>query len=363
MRVLFLSNESDVSRSASAYTHRLERLRCALEQYGVQTGFLSLRDQPFGRPLLAQPLNLPFVRRQIADYDFIHAGGDAAYTAAVLKPYTRAQVIRDVHGDTFSEAQLKWTSRRHPHTAHMLAQSWITNAVAYRQSDYFLVVCKPLGQRLAEEKRIPPERIVLIRNGVDLTVFTGQPARLPEPFTIAYAGGFQTWQGIENLVGAVEQLPADRVRLTIIGFTEQYASLRASISQRLGPRAHLVDRVGRAELAGHLAASHALVIPRSPHRAVAVALPTKFAEYLALGKPVIVCDVDETAALVRAHRCGLVSASQPADLANTIQQMADLPLSELDAMGQRGRRLAEQEFSWEVIGRQYFDALMAWSAA
>jgi glycosyltransferase involved in cell wall biosynthesis len=363
MKVMFLSNEHRFEQSGTAYGYRLEKLRCAIQRHGIHTEFLSLREQPFRRPLLAHPLNLPFILKKMTDSDFIHAGGDAGYTAALLKPFTRARVIHDVHGDTLSEAQLEWTARRGLFGAYRIIQALIINTLAYHHADYFLVVSKPMQQWLMDERRIPEHRIGLVRNGVDLQLFARIPDDPTKGFVVCYSGGFQHWQGIENLVSAVELLSRDRVWLKIVGFTEHHTELKSSIARRLGDRVQLVDRVTQRELVSQLATATVLAIPRPSHRAVEVAFPTKFSEYLALGKPVIVCDVDETARLVQQHHCGLVSEPSPAALADTILAASNLTQAELELMGKNARRLAESEFSWEDIGRKYAELLAKWVSA
>jgi glycosyltransferase involved in cell wall biosynthesis len=362
MRVLFLSNEHGLIRTGSAYALRLERLGCAIEGHGIQTDFVNLREQPVGGPILAHPLNVPLIQRKLARYDFIHAGGNAAYTAVFLNLYTRAQVIHDVHGDTVSEAQLKREIRNSPGRIYRLLQAWVADAIAYRYADYCLAVSMPLRERLMRERHIPEHKIGLVRNGVDLKLFN-QSSYVPEGrFTVGYAGGFQRWQGLDNLIAAFKLLSEDCVRLKIIGFTEQQAALRASIAGHLGNQVEMVDRVTQNELVSQLAGVHALIIPRSRHRAVEVAFPTKFAEYIALGKPIIVCDVDETARLVEQHHCGLVSEPNPTALAETIRAASRLDPAELGRMGQNARSLAEREFSWGHIGREYAQLLVKWSA-
>lgn len=357
MKVLFLSNEYAVGKSDSAYTHRLVQLKSALDRQDFQTRFVALRDLPFSRPILAQPLNLPWLRQIAKDYDVIHAGGDAGYTAAFLQPFTHATIIHDVHGDSVSEAQLKYQQRRKPYTVYLIVQALISAGIAYRGADFFLAVSRPLQQRLIHERHVPADRITLIRNGVDIKAFEQTPVPNTNPFTVCYAGGFAPWQGIDNLCSAFELLPQNGIKLKIVGFTAEHGDLKARIARQLGSRVELVDRVSRDELVSHLAAAHILIIPRFKHRAIEVALPTKFAEYLALGRPVIVCDVDETASMVREQQCGLVSDSSPANLAATIQAAADLTYDQLKEMGQRARRLAEQEFAWEVIGQTYANLL------
>ena len=358
MKVLFLSNEA--SQSGSAYAHRLEKLRSALNQHGIQTGFLSLREQPVPRPLLAHPLNVPLIRKSLSEYDFVHAGGAAAYTAAFLKRHTRARIIHDVHGDILCEAKLELEVHKNPLSAYRVIQAWIAESVAYRYSDYFLVVCRPLQQRLMDEHHIPAHRIGLVRNGVDLSLFTPSSQNGTGEFVVCYAGGFQDWQGAHNLIQAAELVSIRNFRLKVVGFTPRDATLKSRIASRLGDKVQLVDRVEQRELISHLAAAHVLVIPRPSHPAVEAAFPTKFSEFLALAKPVIVCDVDQTARLVEQHHCGLVSQPDPAALAATISAVSKLPRAELKRMGQNARRLAEREFSWDVIGQAYAELLRRW---
>lgn len=363
MRVLFLSCEAGLDRSTSAYSHRLRTLMGLLQRHDVDTRFVSLREQRVRRPLLAHILNVPQLCRAVSDCDFIHAGGNATYTAVGLRPFTRARIIHDVHGDSVSEGQIKSAARPTWRSRYELAQAWLVDAAAYRYADFSLVVSRPSWQRLIRERHVPSDRIGLVRNGVDLEQFSRPPKRrvAGADLVVAYAGGFQPWQGIDNLVQAIEQVPRG-VRLKIIGFSAEHESIRADVARRLGARCELLDRMPQSQLVSQLASADALVIPRPWHRAVEVAFPTKFGEYLALGKPVIVCDVDETADLVRQHACGLVASPTPSALAAALVRMAALNPDQLHHMGANARRLAERELSWDLIGRQYAALLSKWSA-
>jgi glycosyltransferase involved in cell wall biosynthesis len=360
MKVLFLSNEHR-TEPQTAYMNRLSKLMASLEEQGVETDFISLREHGIGRPILAQPLAFPFIRRRLASTDFIYAGGNAGYTAGLLGGYPRARIVQDIHGDSVSEAKLMWSERRDAIRGYWVAQAVIADAVTYRRGDFFTVVSERLRTKLIKERGISPERIGVVRNGVDLELFRPQLASTSVGFTVGYAGGFQDWQGIENLVHAGELLEDRSIRLTIIGFGRRDDAFRASLATRLGDRAELVDRVSQAGLATHLARVDALIIPRPRHAAVEAAFPTKFSEYLAVGKPLIVCDVDETASLVRLHHCGLVAQPNPRSIADTITMASRLPAEELERMGRNARRLAERDFSWDEIGRRYSALLARWA--
>lgn len=358
--MLFLSTRYGFDRSGTADAYRLKELSCAIQRRGVQTEFLSLREMPVRRPVLAQPLNLPFVRKKIIDCDFIHAGSDAAYVASVWKPFTRARIIHDVHGDTLSEARLNWSVGPSPRRAYWVLQAMIANVVALHRADYFLAVSVPMVNWLSSQKHIASPRIGIVRNGVDLKLFSRSPRRRTNAFTVCYAGGFQSWQSIEDLVTAFEILSIDGVHLKIIGFTGRDADLKADIAGRLGHRAELVDKIPQRELVEHLKAADVLTIPRFKHPAAEVALPTKFAEYLSLGRPLIVNNVDETADLVRQHHCGLVTEPNAEALADAIKIASNLSQEEMRQMGRNARHLAESKFSWDDIGQRYAELLIRW---
>ncbi len=253
MRVLFLSCDVGLDRSVSAYSHRLKGLMGALRRHDIDTDFVSLREQRVSRPLLAHILNAPLLRRRVADFDFIHAGGNATYTAVGLKPFTRARIIHDVHGDSVSEERLKSAATRTWRSLYQVAQAWIVDGAAYRYADYSLVVSRPSRQRLVDERHVPGEKIGLIRNGVDLDLFRSpaKPRREGDDLVVGYAGGFQPWQGIDTLVRAMEMIERG-VRLKIVGFSEESEALRTEFVRRLGGRAELLDRMPQA--GAHLAA-------------------------------------------------------------------------------------------------------------
>jgi glycosyltransferase involved in cell wall biosynthesis len=363
MKVLFLSSDY-VSKGwgRSAYLHRLYKLSQALQEQGVQTEFLGLPDLPIARPQLLQPLNFPIMLRKFSGYDFVHAGGYAAYVAVCLKSLIKPRIIYDVHGDILSEAQLQQSASHNNLNTYWVMQARICQKIAYRGSDFFLAVSQPLEERLIREQKVSSQNIGLVRNGVDLQLFNqSSPTHTDSRFVVAYAGGFQCWQGLDNLIDAFEVLRDEKIQLKIIGFSKEQSALRKSILRRLGNSVELADRMSQKELVLNLSTANLLVIPRSRHRAIEVAFPTKFSEYLAMGKPVIVNDVDETANLVRQYSCGLVSEPNPKALAATILAASKLPMGEMMQMGKNGRLLSEKEFSWQVIGKKYFDLLTKWS--
>jgi glycosyltransferase involved in cell wall biosynthesis len=358
MRVLFLA--ATPSTGYAAQWHRLKKLCEGLDALGIETSLLSFRDMPIDRPLLLFPLNLPFVWPRIQDFDFIHAISYSAYAAVLWKLVNRIPVVYDVDADALAEACMHWQAHGSLRTAFWIFQAVIMNQIVLRSKDYFITVSRPLQERLVNQKGVSRGRIHIVRNGVDTQMFRPAFGGADGVFTVCYAGGFQVWQGIDNLVAAGQYLKGEPIRIKIVGFGQRDMALKARIAASLGDMVELVNRVPQSELVPHLSEAHFLIIPRLPHPAVEIAFPTKFSEYLSMGKPVIVSDVDETASFVREYRCGLVSDPTPEALAETIRQAATLTHSELVKMGQNGRHLAETVFDWEVVCRNYAGLLHQW---
>jgi len=355
MKVLFLSNQP--AGLVSAYTTRMEGLRRGLESLGIQSGWLSLRALRFSRPHLLFALNSRVIARHAQDYDVIHAG-DAGATVAAAAASTghRQLVIFDVHGDELQETQLEWRAQPTLRGLYLRLQARLLTAMASRLADKLLVVSEPFRQRY-QEKGIPPDRIVLVRNGVDTSVFKPVASRDNGRLIVCYAGGFQAWQAIDVLLDALAQTADDRLRFHLIGFSPQDRSLKAKIAARLGSHANLEDWLPTEHLAERLGQADVLIIPRTQHPSMRGGCPSKFAEYLAMGKPLIVTSVDETAQFVRQYHCGVVCEPTAGGLARAIGQAATWSERERRVMGHNARQLAETVFDWRVIARDYLRVL------
>jgi glycosyltransferase involved in cell wall biosynthesis len=201
---------------------------------------------------------------------------------------------------------------------------------------------------------VKPDRISVVRNGVDLELF--KPLANPEKtsYTFGYAGEFQTWQGIGDLISAFEKVSNPEITMLLIGFRESNRQVKDLFEKKFGSRVKLVDRTDRKTMLNLLASTSILISPRPNHIASRAAFPVKFAEYAALGRPVLVNDVDETADFIRKYDCGFVSSPPtPENLARTMELAASTSQETLIEMGKRSRKMAEENFSWPQIGDDY----------
>ena len=93
---------------------------------------------------------------------------------------------------------------------------------------------------------------------------------------------------------------------------------------------------------------------RTPYNDLAV--PIKVMEYLGYGRPLIVTDATETAAIVQAAGCGVVVADTPEALAAGIETVAGAQPEQLARWGQAARRAAEAN-SWDARADRILELL------
>ena len=226
-------------------------------------------------------------------------------------------------------------------------------SMALRSADYILTQSEWHKSDLIEAG-VKPDRISVVRNGVDLELFQPLPLTENPQFTFGYAGEFQTWQGIDDLISAFELVSDPKIRMLLIGFRKSDQRVRQIFSEKFGNRVKLVDRTDRKNMLELLSLASILISPRPNHVASRAAFPVKFAEYAALGKPILVNEVDETADFIRKYDCGFVSSPPSVtNLALSMEQAASTPKEILIRMGLRSRKMAEENFSWPKIGDDY----------
>ncbi len=351
LRGLIVSGES--SQDTSAYTHRLMKLGECLARRSMDCDYFFPEEHPPLNVWTTASLFMPLWLKTLRKYDFIYTGcEEAGQSLFFCKPFLRGPILYDTHGDLVAQSalmrELSTGGKKRKPPPRVRLVSWMSMSCAAQ-----VITVSSYHVRKLIEEGLPSNRISIIRNGVDLNLFSYQPmARMPE-FTFAYAGEFQSYQGVDNLIDAFEQIRDPEIRLLIVGFAQQSAALKQRVAARLGSRVTLVDRTDRSTLVGLLSRAAILVIPGIDHPGRRNVFPTKFAEYAALGRPVLVSDVDETADFVKKYGCGFVSGCAADPMAAAMQAAARSPLEDLAKMGERGRLMAELHFSWEKIGDEY----------
>ncbi|MGO9737421.1 MAG: glycosyltransferase [Desulfomonilaceae bacterium] len=325
-----------------------------MEQHSIGCDFLSIFEQLPIKKVTTSSLFMPLRLNQLRKYRYVYCGapivGHSLYLCHKLIP---GVVALDMHGDDISQsAQANQLRTGNPSAGPSFLHK-LQYQMALRSADYILTQSEWHKADLVKAG-VKPDRVSVVRNGVDLELFRPLPQAESPKFTFGYAGEFQTWQGIDDLISAFEMVSDPKIRMLLIGFRKSDQKYKHIFSEKFGDRVKLVDRTDRKTMLDLLSTASVLVSPRPNHIASRAAFPVKFAEYAALGKPILVNEVDETADFIRKYECGFVSSPpSPKNLALTMQLVASTPGDILIQMGIRSRKMAEENFSWPKIGDEY----------
>lgn len=295
-------------------------------------------------PMLLAQAAKPAIRRLLERYDFDAIDGHYLYpdgvAAAILGKHFGKPVVLTARGTDVTLIP-----------QYRLARAMILWAA--RRAAAIITVSRSLKDGLAT-LGLPPERITVLRNGVDLDRFrpTDREAtrvRLGLRKTTLLSVGHLIVRKAHHLaVRAVALLPD--VELVIIGDGPELGALRA-LAQRSGVahRVRFLPAMSQDELRQFYGAADALILASSREGWANVLL-----ESMACGTPVVASNVGGASELVTAHAAGVLFEERTAErLAQAVREL-------FCAYPDRGatRRHAEQ-FSWAATTRGQIEILRA----
>ncbi|MFP6630561.1 MAG: glycosyltransferase family 4 protein [Myxococcota bacterium] len=209
---------------------------------------------------------------------------------------------------------------------------------------------------------VAPEKIELVYNGIDPTLFRSQPPDdallrkhgLKDKYLVAYIGTLGLAHGVETLLDAAERLRDHRdVHFLIIGDGAAREGLAAEAARRDLANVTLLGLRPRSEIPGWIASIDLLVVLLRNLDIFRSVIPSKIFEFCAQERPVIVSSPrGEIRRLIEAADAArFVDAEQPEALAEMILACRRAP-EETAAMARRGREWVETEFVRDDLARR-----------
>ena len=173
-------------------------------------------------------------------------------------------------------------------------------------------------------------------------------------FTVLFVGRIHPLKGLMNLIRAaailnqtIKQSNNPTILFRLVGPDEcgHKAELQAECD-RLGVSVAFVGEKHGEELEREYENCDILILPSFTENFGGVVV-----DALAHAKPVIASKSTPWERL-ESSRCGWWTENSPESLAKTIAAAANLPREELERMGERGRRLVEENYTWEAVAKK-----------
>jgi glycosyltransferase involved in cell wall biosynthesis len=284
-------------------------------------------------PLLLARAVRPVLDRVLAEYDFdlidAHYFYPDGVAAVMLGRWLKRPVVITARGTDLNLIPRYALPRR------MI--QW-----AARHAAGLVTVCKALKDTLVE-LGTEPERVEVLRNGVDLQLFrpVDRPARRAElgmnGRTLVSVGYLIPRKGHDLVIGAMPRLPD--TQLLIIGDGPEAGNLK-SLAARLNVagRVRFLGAIAQSQLRDYYGAADAMVLASSREGWANVLL-----ESMACGTPVIASRVWGTPEVVAVPEAGVLMAERtPEALAAAAQQLfANYP-------DRAATRRYAEGFSWDA---------------
>jgi glycosyltransferase involved in cell wall biosynthesis len=239
----------------------------------------------------------------------------------------------------------------------------------YRNSDHIVVVTRAFKTYLAEHWRVPPDKISVVENGVDLRLFSPSNADAPirqelnaeGKFIVSYIGTMGMAHGLETLLEAARllQIGSPRVLFLLIGEgAEKQHLVNLAKSQGL-TNVRFVDQRSRERIPAYICASNACVVMLKKADLFKTVLPTKLLEFMSCARPVILAVDGEARRIMDEAGAGIfVEPQNAADLAAAIVQLAGDPQL-CSVLGSNGRDYVVSHFARQQTAARYINVLEA----
>lgn len=226
----------------------------------------------------------------------------------------------------------------------------------YRRADQVMVnspgFLQPVTSRGAKQ-------VKLIPNGADPSMFDPdddgavfrQSNQLTDKFVALYAGAHGMSNDLNIVLDAAGLLADEKnIQIVLIGDGKEKPALLTQAEKMNLSNVTFLPSVPKTEMAAALAGADACIAILKPLEEYKTTYPNKVFDYMAAGRPVVLAIDGVIREVVEAAACGIFAEpGNSVELANAIRRLA-LDSAQSRALGLKGRKYLEENFSRAVIG-------------
>ncbi len=279
-----------------------------------------------------------WVKVNHAKFDIIHAQGRSGYLLYSVRPIQK-KLVQTIHGLTDKEANASNTLNIDAKSHSFFARKWESKLLEATRAT--IVVSSDLRSAISKSN----ESIRVIPNGVKKLHSGFNSKEIKSNKRFVFVGRLSPIKGLVPLIKAIGKSKAD-LFLDIIGDGPQRAEIQTLISKfNLQNNVRLLGQRSNEEVRRSLSYYQALVLPSFFETQGIVLLEANYQEI-----PVIASDLPAIRESVTHMTNGLLCDSyNPSSFVEAMIRLRD-DNSLAQRMGQAGKTIVEQNFSWDRIG-------------
>jgi colanic acid biosynthesis glycosyl transferase WcaI len=167
----------------------------------------------------------------------------------------------------------------------------------YRKAARIVVVTPAFKQHLIQHWHLPGEKISIVENGVESSLFspgaTREPLRsqlgLSGRFVVAYIGTMGMAHGLDTLIEAASALQSSESKISflLVGEGADKERIRGAIRSRSLSNICIVDQQPREAIPAYICASDVCLVLLKKTDLFKTVIPTKMLEFMSCARPVI----------------------------------------------------------------------------
>jgi glycosyltransferase involved in cell wall biosynthesis len=255
------------------------------------------------------------------------------------------------HHDLAPEVYLSRFERARPGLVHACLR--LMERCSYAVADVVIATNESYRRRAIETGGKRPDKVFVVRNGPPLSYQSlAPPGELAPPgsYLIGYVGTIGPQDGVDRLMRAVDHivhsLGRDDVHAIVIGDGDALAQVRRlAAALRIERHLSFTGWLPEREARRCLSAAHVCVQPDPSGPLNDKSTMNKLMEYMALGKPTVAFDLEETRYSAQ-EAAVYVPSNDERRFAETIVWLLDNPQLR-QRMGEFGRRRVRAALAWE----------------
>jgi colanic acid biosynthesis glycosyl transferase WcaI len=237
----------------------------------------------------------------------------------------------------------------------------------YRRAQKIVVVTQRFREILIG-KGVPPEKLAVVPNGVDLELFREDPAgaaglreslQLQGKFVVGYVGTHGLLHGLASVLEAAEMLTGHpQIRFLFVGHGHDREKLLGIAQSKGLTNVVFVPGQPREKIPAYYSACDACLVPlrRNPFLAENF-VPSKIFEIFGCARPVVGTLAGEAAEIIQRAQAGVVVPPEDgAALAAALLELTRRP-AEARQLGLHGRAFVEAHYGRAALAKEYLSVL------
>ena len=219
-------------------------------------------------------------------------------------------------------------------------------------------------------KGINPDKVSLITNGADLTLFNfenndvnnadlRQIYGFNNNFIAMYMGAHGAYNSLNTIIETAILLRNDtRFLFVFVGNGDEKPKLQQLVDKFGLTNVSFLEPVPRKDSAALLSVADVFLLPNRKGHFFTGNLPNKLFDFLASARPIIVAGTGETSDLVVEACCGkVVEAEDSQAMAKSLLELLTMPRQERLAMGKNGREHVFRYYDRTSLSKKFIQVL------